>query len=171
MNLEQLYSTLRDELEQIVEAKTFKYEVPLESEQGGRVKVKRDDGRDVRQERGGRRRQAQVDRRRVWHPLRAQHGRARDRADGFQAVIVRGGSSTTIKADHDGSPIGIRRDPPRSFLMNAEPIHGLTDSIADWIDLEEHRPHSSREWIDKRMQDMEKSAAGQAQALAWPAGS
>ena len=47
MNPEQLYSTLRDELEQIVEAKTFKYEVPLESEQGGRVKVKRDDGRNV----------------------------------------------------------------------------------------------------------------------------
>ena len=47
MNPEQLYSTLRGELEQIVEAKTFKYEVPLESQQGGRVKVKRDDGRDV----------------------------------------------------------------------------------------------------------------------------
>lgn len=31
--------------------------------------------------------------------------------------------------------------------------------------------NASREWIDKRMQDMEKSAAGQAQALAWPAGS
>jgi glycine C-acetyltransferase len=47
MNPEQLYSTLRDELEQIVEAKTFKYEVPLESQQGGRVKVKMDDVRDV----------------------------------------------------------------------------------------------------------------------------
>src|SRR5262245_40764787 len=47
MNPDQLYSTLRDELEQIVEAKTFKYEVPLESEQGGLVRVKRDDGRDV----------------------------------------------------------------------------------------------------------------------------
>ena len=47
MNPERLYSTLREELEQIVEAKTFKYEVPLESQQGGRVKVNREDGRDV----------------------------------------------------------------------------------------------------------------------------
>lgn len=30
--------------------------------------------------------------------------------------------------------------------------------------------NASRELIDKRLQDMEKSAAGQAQALAWPAG-
>jgi glycine C-acetyltransferase len=39
MNPSQLYSTLQSELQQIVEANTFKYEVPLESEQGGRVKV------------------------------------------------------------------------------------------------------------------------------------
>jgi glycine C-acetyltransferase len=44
MNLNQLYSTLDEELEKIKEAKTFKYEVPLESEQGGRVKV---EGREV----------------------------------------------------------------------------------------------------------------------------
>lgn len=47
MNPERLYSTLQAELEQIVEAKTFKYEVPLESEQGGRVKVKGTDKPDV----------------------------------------------------------------------------------------------------------------------------
>ncbi len=42
MNIEQLYSTLDRELEGFKEAKTFKYEVPLESEQGGEVMV---DGR------------------------------------------------------------------------------------------------------------------------------
>ncbi|HEY7915062.1 MAG TPA: glycine C-acetyltransferase [Blastocatellia bacterium] len=42
MNIEQLYSTLDRELEGLKEAKTFKYEVPLESEQGGEVTV---DGR------------------------------------------------------------------------------------------------------------------------------
>jgi glycine C-acetyltransferase len=42
MNTEQLYSTLDRELEGLKEAKTFKYEVPLESEQGGEVTV---DGR------------------------------------------------------------------------------------------------------------------------------
>jgi glycine C-acetyltransferase len=39
MNIEQLYSTLDRELEGLKEAKTFKYEVPLESEQGGEVTV------------------------------------------------------------------------------------------------------------------------------------
>ena len=39
MNPEQLYSTLDAEIEKIKEAKTFKYEVPLESEQGGDVVV------------------------------------------------------------------------------------------------------------------------------------
>ena len=44
MNPSELYSTLNRELENIKEAKTFKYEVPLESEQGGDVIV---DGREV----------------------------------------------------------------------------------------------------------------------------
>lgn len=44
MNPEELYSTLNRELENIKEAKTFKYEVPLESEQGGEVTV---EGRKV----------------------------------------------------------------------------------------------------------------------------
>ena len=44
MNPGELYSTLEDELSKLKEAKTFKYEVPLESEQGGRVEV---EGRDV----------------------------------------------------------------------------------------------------------------------------
>jgi glycine C-acetyltransferase len=39
MNLDELYSTLSGELDKIKEAKTFKYEVPLESEQGGTVTV------------------------------------------------------------------------------------------------------------------------------------
>ncbi|MFY9608593.1 MAG: glycine C-acetyltransferase [Blastocatellia bacterium] len=39
MNPNELYSTLTRELENIKEAKTFKYEVPLESEQGGLVTV------------------------------------------------------------------------------------------------------------------------------------
>ena len=39
MNLNELYSTLAGELDKIKEAKTFKYEVPLESEQGGSVTV------------------------------------------------------------------------------------------------------------------------------------
>ena len=39
MNPSELYSTLNRELENIKEAKTFKYEVPLESEQGGEVIV------------------------------------------------------------------------------------------------------------------------------------
>jgi len=39
MNPNELYSTLDRELENIKEAKTFKYEVPLESEQGGEVTV------------------------------------------------------------------------------------------------------------------------------------
>ncbi|HKQ08031.1 MAG TPA: glycine C-acetyltransferase [Blastocatellia bacterium] len=39
MNPNELYSTLTRELDQIKEAKTFKYEVPLESEQGGTVTV------------------------------------------------------------------------------------------------------------------------------------
>ncbi len=39
MNPSDLYSTLNRELESIKEAKTFKYEVPLESEQGGEVTV------------------------------------------------------------------------------------------------------------------------------------
>jgi len=44
MDLSELYSTLDRELGKIKEAKTFKYEVPLESEQGGRVMV---GGREV----------------------------------------------------------------------------------------------------------------------------
>ena len=44
MNPGELYSTLDDELRKLKEAKTFKYEVPLESEQGGRVEI---EGRDV----------------------------------------------------------------------------------------------------------------------------
>ncbi len=44
MNPIELYSTLNRELESIKEAKTFKYEVPLESEQGGLVTV---DGKKV----------------------------------------------------------------------------------------------------------------------------
>jgi glycine C-acetyltransferase len=39
MTPSRLYSTLQEELEKFKQAKTFKYEVPLESEQGGRVKV------------------------------------------------------------------------------------------------------------------------------------
>ncbi len=39
MNAEQLYNTLDAELDKLREAKTFKYEVPLESEQGGDVTV------------------------------------------------------------------------------------------------------------------------------------
>ncbi|PYT05999.1 MAG: 8-amino-7-oxononanoate synthase, partial [Acidobacteria bacterium] len=39
MNPSELYATLNRELENIKEAKTFKYEVPLESEQGGEVMV------------------------------------------------------------------------------------------------------------------------------------
>src|SRR5215470_4292377 len=39
MNPTDLYTTLESELSAIKEAKTFKYEVPLESQQGGRVKV------------------------------------------------------------------------------------------------------------------------------------
>ncbi len=39
MNINEIYSTLDNELEKIKEAKTFKYEVPLESEQGGTVTV------------------------------------------------------------------------------------------------------------------------------------
>jgi glycine C-acetyltransferase len=39
MNPGEIYSTLEGELEKIKEAKTFKYEVPLESEQGGEVTV------------------------------------------------------------------------------------------------------------------------------------
>lgn len=39
MNPDQLYATLSQELKNLEEAQTFKYEVPLESEQGGRVKV------------------------------------------------------------------------------------------------------------------------------------
>jgi glycine C-acetyltransferase len=39
MNLQELYRTLDGELEAFRAAKTFKYEAPLESEQGGRVKV------------------------------------------------------------------------------------------------------------------------------------
>lgn len=35
-----LYSTLQRELDQFHEAQTYKYEVPLESEQGGRVRAK-----------------------------------------------------------------------------------------------------------------------------------
>jgi glycine C-acetyltransferase len=44
MNPDQLYATLSQELKNLEEARTFKYEVPLESEQGGRVKV---GGREV----------------------------------------------------------------------------------------------------------------------------
>ncbi|HTG18385.1 MAG TPA: hypothetical protein VK747_24295 [Blastocatellia bacterium] len=44
MNPDELYSTLNNELENLKEAKTFKYEVPLESEQGGRATV---EGREV----------------------------------------------------------------------------------------------------------------------------
>jgi glycine C-acetyltransferase len=44
MNPGEIYSTLDRELENIKEAKTFKYEVPLESEQGGNVTV---EGRKV----------------------------------------------------------------------------------------------------------------------------
>lgn len=44
MDLNELYSTLDEELGKIKGAKTFKYEVPLESEQGGRVTV---DGREA----------------------------------------------------------------------------------------------------------------------------
>jgi glycine C-acetyltransferase len=44
MNPGEIYSTLDRELENIKEAKTFKYEVPLESEQGGTVTV---EGRKV----------------------------------------------------------------------------------------------------------------------------
>ena len=44
MNTEELYARLGTELEKIKEAKTFKYEVPLESEQGGDVIV---GGREV----------------------------------------------------------------------------------------------------------------------------
>jgi len=44
MKTSELYSTLEGELEGIKEAKTFKYEVPLESEQGGSVTV---EGRKV----------------------------------------------------------------------------------------------------------------------------
>jgi glycine C-acetyltransferase len=44
MNPSELYSTLNRELDAIKEAKTFKYEVPLESEQGGEVTV---EGRKV----------------------------------------------------------------------------------------------------------------------------
>jgi glycine C-acetyltransferase len=39
MNPNELYSTLNREIENLKEAKTFKYEVPLESEQGGDVTV------------------------------------------------------------------------------------------------------------------------------------
>jgi glycine C-acetyltransferase len=39
MNPNELYSTLERELDQIKEAKTYKYEVPLESQQGGTVTV------------------------------------------------------------------------------------------------------------------------------------
>ncbi|HET9530140.1 MAG TPA: glycine C-acetyltransferase [Blastocatellia bacterium] len=44
MDPEQLYTTLEFELSKIKESKTYKYEVPLESEQGGQVTV---DGRKV----------------------------------------------------------------------------------------------------------------------------
>jgi glycine C-acetyltransferase len=40
MNPEQIYATLQGELDQFHEAQTYKYEAPLESEQGGRVRVK-----------------------------------------------------------------------------------------------------------------------------------
>jgi glycine C-acetyltransferase len=41
MNINEIYSTLTNELEKFEEAKTFKYEVPLESQQGGTVTVDR----------------------------------------------------------------------------------------------------------------------------------
>src|SRR5215472_13610257 len=44
MNPDELYQALDREIESIKESKTFKYEVPLESEQGGRVRV---EGRKV----------------------------------------------------------------------------------------------------------------------------
>src|SRR5260370_29317721 len=44
MNPQELYDTLDRELESIKQAKTFKYEVPLDSQQGGDVIV---DGREV----------------------------------------------------------------------------------------------------------------------------
>lgn len=44
MNPSELYSTLSRELEHFKQSKTFKYEVPLESEQGGQVMV---EGREV----------------------------------------------------------------------------------------------------------------------------
>ncbi|MBS1787818.1 MAG: glycine C-acetyltransferase [Acidobacteria bacterium] len=44
MNPNELYAVLQRELDQFEEAKTYKYEVPLESEQGGRVRV---NGRDA----------------------------------------------------------------------------------------------------------------------------
>jgi glycine C-acetyltransferase len=43
MSPNQLYTTLQQELDKLAEAQTYKYEVPLESEQGGRVRVQ---GRD-----------------------------------------------------------------------------------------------------------------------------
>ncbi len=43
MNPDRLYTTLQQELDKLAEARTYKYEVPLESEQGGRVRVQ---GRD-----------------------------------------------------------------------------------------------------------------------------
>ncbi len=39
MNPTELYGVLQRELDQFEAAKTYKYEVPLESEQGGRVRV------------------------------------------------------------------------------------------------------------------------------------
>ena len=39
MNPNELYAVLQGELDQFEQAKTYKYEVPLESEQGGRVRV------------------------------------------------------------------------------------------------------------------------------------
>ncbi len=39
MNPELIYSTLQQELDKLAEAQTYKYEVPLESQQGGRVRV------------------------------------------------------------------------------------------------------------------------------------
>ncbi len=39
MNPNELYAVLQSELDQFEQAKTYKYEVPLESEQGGRVRV------------------------------------------------------------------------------------------------------------------------------------
>lgn len=44
MNPNELYAVLQGELDQFEQAKTYKYEVPLESEQGGRVRV---NGRDA----------------------------------------------------------------------------------------------------------------------------